>query len=294
MSYSKIRWIFYTVLLVVTIWLNIEQYVIELYMRYKISNEEIIIALSTTPYRINHIHKTLDTLFKQNAPVKKIYLSVPYEFKRDNLEYKIPQWLQDEKRITILRTQDYGPATKLLGVLEQINLNATAIIITVDDDVDYPQNLALQLAYKAKHNPKFVIALAGADPDRDTSGNIPQDSQAMDGIVRQSSSDAFAAIVQGFAGIAYRKQFFDDAIFEIISAPQTCINSDDLYISFYLAKRKIPRQVLKNKYISYHDVDYGQTLGYQADALHNLSPKPIDKHRDCIAFMQRNNQHVAF
>lgn len=102
---------------------------------------------------------------------------MPYVFKRKNVPYTIPTWLEKKQVITILRSKDYGPATKLLGTLAIFDLPSDTIIITVDDDVYYPDNLILQLAYKAKQNPNRAMKVLWVpNPDYDNNGNIPYDS----------------------------------------------------------------------------------------------------------------------
>jgi len=263
----------------------------EKWMRFALRKEHVVIALSTTPYRINNIQHSLELLHQQNLPIKTIYLSVPYVFKRDNIEYKIPDWLEEDKRITILRTEDYGPATKILGVLSAVILPPKTIMISVDDDVDYPSNLALHLAYRAKRNPQAAIGLSGVNIDYDATGVIAANSK--DGLVNINSANTAVAALQGVAGIAYRPYFFDNSIYDIINAPKECINSDDLYISFYLARKNIARYTFKSKYLRVRDITVID-LGTKSDALHRLFPNEAERHRSCVAFLHRKYPGVEF
>lgn len=261
-------------------------------MQFTLRKENIVISLSTTPYRINELEPFLDKLLQQKGKVSAIYLNVPYVFKRKNVPYTIPTWLEQKQGITILRSEDYGPATKLLGTLANADLPSDTIIITVDDDVYYPDNLILQLAYKAKQNPNRAIGIMGANPDYDSNGNIPYDSEL--GLIKIKSADALVSILQGYAGVAYRKRFFNDEIFNIKSAPPDCINSDDIYLSFYLAKNGIQRQVLLNNYINGCKIYWQTETGTNNTSLHNLIPKPTDKHRSCIGYLKQQTPGVEF
>ncbi len=261
-------------------------------MRFALRNEQIIVTFSTTPHRIEKMQKTVDSILAQNAPIKSFYLAVPYVFKRENIEYQIPEWLQQHRQINIIRTDDYGPATKLLGVLKEIALPANSIIITLDDDIKYPPNTVLHLAYTAMQNPDSAIGISGARPDYDGTGIIRKLSA--NGLIREPTANAQVEILQGYAGIAYRKKFFDATIFDINSMPQECINSDDIVISFYLAKHNIPRRVLANKFIDRYKIDFQNEIGLDDKALHNLTPTPADKHRICIAFMKQQTPNVIF
>lgn len=287
--------IVYLILFILALLLNIyyfRQYLIENWLKYNINNEFIVITLSTTPHRINMLAPTLQSLTAQNAPVKAIYLNIPHVFKRENIEYEIPPWLANFKGITILRGEDYGPATKLLGTLKNVDLPPNAIIITVDDDVIYPPNLVLHLAYAAKQNPGNAIGLMGANPDYDANGIIPEDSEL--GLVKVKVNNRASSILQGYAGVAYRRRFFDESIFNISLAPSECINSDDIYLSFFLASRNVPRKVLRNSFLNACHVHWETQVGTDAYALHNLVPKPTDKHRSCIAYLKQQDPKVPF
>lgn len=281
------KWFIYSILLLLVISANLFYYrkiLFESYMRYALRDEYIVVTLSTTPYRIDKIRPTLDTILRQNAPIRAIYLNIPYVFKRDNIAYKIPDWLIQHPKITILRSEDYGPATKLLGTLENTELPTDAIIITVDDDVYYPENLVLQLAYKAKQHPERAIGIIGANPDLTSEL----------GITKIKQSDALVTILQGYAGVAYRRHFFDNSVFGIVDTNSDCINSDDIYLSHYLARHGVQRQVLKNDYINSCDIRWQTDIGVDDNALHMLTPRPAEKHLSCMRFLSELDLQVVF
>jgi len=288
----KMKWLIYCILISCGLLLNFHQFLVEQYMRFRTRNEYVVISFSTTPYRIHEMQDTVATILNQNTKIAAIYLAIPYVFKRDDIPYTIPDWLQNHHKITVIRTKDYGPATKLLGVLEQVQLDPNAIVITMDDDIKYPKNTALHLVYKAKKYPDQAIGIAGADLDYDAYGNLMPNK--IGGLISRINSDANVTLLQGFASIAYRRKFFDDTIFEVSNAPRECINSDDLYLSFHLAKHGILRRVLSNRYIDKLKINYSNDIGHGNDALHNLTPTPSDKHRICINYMKGLAPDVQF
>jgi hypothetical protein len=253
-------------------------------MRYELKDEYIVVSLSTTPHRIDKISPTLNTILAQTAPIKAIYLNIPYVFKRENTAYQIPESLLSNQKIKILRSDDYGPATKLLGTLANTDLPANAIIITLDDDVYYPANLVLHLAFKAKQHPERAIGIIGANPDPD----------AELGITKIHQNDALVSILQGYAGVAYRRHFFDNSVFGILNTTAECINSDDIYLSHYLARHGIQRQVLSNRYINACDILWQTGIGTDDNSLHNLIPRPAEKHKSCMSFLSEQDTQVVF
>lgn len=267
----------------------------ECWMQFSLRDEHIVISLTTTPHRINSLEKVLDFILNEPLSLKSIYISIPYVFKRDNIEYIIPEWLYTkDPRIKILRTKDYGPATKLLGALEQLNLAANSIVITIDDDNNYPKNMLLYLAYKAKNNPNFAIGLSGMRPHYNKQGKIITDSPTGIGLKAVKENNAFVPILEGFAGIAYRPKFFDETIFEIENAPRECRNSDDVYISYYLARKNIPRQVLRSKFMRLEKISWDPVLSLGIDSIHQQSPRPALRHRICLEFLKSNYPNIEF
>lgn len=240
-----------------------------------VKDQDVVISLTTIPSRINELKTSLECLSKQNIQPRQIYLNIPYKFKRKNEEYVIPQWLHNYPNLTILRTEDYGPATKLLGTLKKGDINDNTIIITVDDDTCYPENLILRLTVRAKQNPNLAIGVSGVELDFSVNN--------ADGVARVREDNKYVSILEGFAGIAYRRNFFDEHIFEILDMPKCCYNSDDLYLSFNLAKNNISRQTLYNKFLSVRNIRQSN-FGFGEDALYKL--EQANRYADCIKYLQ--------
>jgi len=120
------------------------------------NDQKIYCSLTTIPPRIMHndFFEVLDRLTSQTLNPTKIFISIAEKFMRE--------FIYDEKdvieRIKIIeerypiiqciRPKDYGPSTKLLGLLEwnEVNslLNPEDIIIIVDDDILYKNHLIEQ------------------------------------------------------------------------------------------------------------------------------------------------------
>ncbi len=247
-------------------------------------DQDVIVSFTTTPTRIGFIKDTLGCLDNQTFKPRQIYLSIPHRFKRDNSEYVIPEWLLNYPNLTILRTQDYGPATKLLGALENAEIRPETIIITVDDDSCYPPNTILQLVTRAKRYPQAAVGHSGVglnfDGHKDGIHYIDVDNQP-------------AIILEGYAGVAYRPQFFDKSIFEILKEPNFCFNSDDLYISFHLAKNNIPRRTVHTRIMNSIRVNQYIT-GMFSDALHNMPQAQGQRYKACCAYLQAKYPQVGF
>ncbi len=99
-----------------------------------------VASLTTIPSRIPHeCRATLDSLIGQ---VDQIYLSIANTYKRFGDVPTLPEFLQEEpykSAVTVIRGEDYGPATKYLGALAVIPANSWIFIC--DDDQEYSANL---------------------------------------------------------------------------------------------------------------------------------------------------------
>ncbi len=253
--------------------------------QYYTKDQEIVFSLTTTPHRIRELEIPLQCLSRQNAKIQQIYINVPHIFKRDNLPYSVPEWLENYPNVTILRTEDYGPATKILGTLKNAPLNPNTIVISVDDDTCYPANLALRLAVRSKMHPDEAIGVSGAvlDFEKNKAG----------GIVKIMRDNVAVQVLEGFAGIAYKPKFFNASIFEISNEPSFCYNSDDIYISFHLAKQKIVRRTLNNKFLNTYDIQQHE-LGYRADALYRMDSSQAERYKLCIGYLANKYPGVVF
>jgi len=278
----------YSIFLVLGVTLNLYYYwgsIWTIWAKHYIKDQDIIISMTTTPHRIKQLEAPLECLARQNVAVRQIYISIPYVFKREQMTYSVPDWLDNYPNVTILRTQDYGPATKLLGALKNAQINPDTIIVAVDDDTCYPDNTILQLAVRAKRNPYKAIGISGAelDFDKNKSG----------GIIKIMRDHADVSILEGFAGVAYRAVFFDDEIYDVVNAPNCCYNSDDLYISFHLAKNHIKRESIYNRFIKVTNIKQ-QGFGFEKDALFRLNGSQATRYLECARYLKQKYPHVAF
>ena len=105
------------------------------------SEIKFCVSMSTIPSRIKSIYKTLDNIKKQTLQPEKIFLNIPYEYKRFKNENINKQDLINLKRenLVVNRCEDFGPGTKIMGSIE--NVTKYDCVIIVDDDHLYDENI---------------------------------------------------------------------------------------------------------------------------------------------------------
>ncbi len=170
------------------------------------------------------IDKVIDNILnKQTIKPTKLYLNVPYKFKRTNKVYSddVLSYLETKfDRLQINRCEDRGPITKVSETLKLIN-NNNDIIIIIDDDIDYPENFIENLVNKLKKNDNCVIA---------------------NDIYPAATNETDINIVEGYKGVCFKRNIFENDFFDIINNSNSykhCYNSDDYIISRYLANKNI-------------------------------------------------------
>lgn len=128
--------------------IDLQKYIPDIPTNIKTSNN-IIISLTTIPPRLVRpefdiiIKRLKNQILKPNFIVLNICKSYSRKFEYDEKEYqkKIEEY-KTNKDILLNICDDYGPATKALGLFETKHLfNSDDIVICVDDDISYSESL---------------------------------------------------------------------------------------------------------------------------------------------------------
>jgi len=171
----------------------------------------IYVSLTSIPLRIKNLNKSVESLLKQTKKPDKIFINLPKRYKRFKEvinDDQIPKF--NDNSVEIIRCEDYGPGTKLLGSLDK--LKKDSLIILADDDHIYENYMIEKFLYfysKAPNNAYsfFVYPLE----------NFP---------VAQGA-DGFAINTNHLKGV---KNFYD----KVAKDYKELFLHDDLWISYFL------------------------------------------------------------
>ena len=184
----------------------------------------IYISISTIPQRLKHLKESVNSLLNQTRKPDKIFVNVPYKYKRfrETIEdNQIPKF--DSSIVEVTRCEDCGPGTKLLGSLNKLEKNS--LLILADDDHTYEDYMIEKFFYfysKAPNNAySFYVHPLG-------NFGIGQ------------GADGFAINTNHLNGI---QNFYD----KVVKDYKELFLYDDLWISFFLYFFK------KNKILSLHE-----------------------------------------
>ena len=99
------------------------------------------VSMSTIPGRIDNINEILNKLNDQTLKPDKIFLNIPYNYKRFKNETINEEKIKKiyTKNLEIKRCDDYGPGTKIMGSLNDVK--KFDCVILLDDDHLYDANI---------------------------------------------------------------------------------------------------------------------------------------------------------
>jgi hypothetical protein len=213
------------------------------------------VSMTTIPSRIFYIYKTIDSILSQSYLPEKIFINIPKYYKRFNktiLSYYpnlTPEMFELEKIKTKYKSMveiniiddDYGPGTKLLGILTSKNdFHNDDFILLVDDDVIY-KTYAFDIIYKNIKDNKNAFTFHSYD---------------WNGLIIGQGVDIFALPIDCLDCIIN--------FYEKIKSYQFIFLHDDIWISYYLMKKHIKINKLKH----FNETVYDQHCFI--DELHNL------------------------
>ena len=128
---------------------------------------KVYVSFTTIPSRIDKIKNVLDSLRTQTYKIDQVVLNIPYYSNRFKKSYELPDFLSDYNDILIInRCEDYGPGTKLLGILDYIyDYSSNDVIIIIDDDRVIESTLVESLVNEHIQYPDKVIANYGSNQE---------------------------------------------------------------------------------------------------------------------------------
>lgn len=205
-----------------------------------------IVTLTTIPSRLTGIYGEsgikgcLNSLQNQTYTNYEVHFNIPHIHKQSGQEYVIPNWLQELDRFKIFRTEDLGPATKLVPTVERI-VDSDTTIIVVDDDLIYHEDLVKEQVNNQK---KFEESVVGYDGLR-SRDNFFKDVR--DYFFTSNYRNSRVDILQHYKSVSYKRRYFENDFFDFVKENLTW--HDDLLVSAYFSYKK------RDRIATFHESD---------------------------------------
>lgn len=223
------------------------------------SSRRVVASLTTMPDKYKKLIETLRSLANQTRTLDAIYVGVPEKSKRLDIPYpdiNLPEDLQG--KVTIVRLlEDWGPICKIAAGLYQ-EQDPETVIITFDDDMQYPKDMVEKLLHCNKRFPNRAIGSAGMLIG--TIKSCPFCAINPNENVFPFSMPKFPIgkngrridVIYGYPGALYLRKFFpvkdklQEEFFSFSKVNFECFINDDVTISGYLSLKGIERRIFKN------------------------------------------------
>ena len=209
--------------------------------------EKFCISLSSIPSRLQSIKEVVNSLNQQTTKPKKIFLNIPFSYKRfpeiKNINLDILKDIKDDN-FQVIRCEDYGPGTKLLGSISLLK-NFDYVIIVDDDHIYHPRMCEIFNKYFNLDNEQAYSFFTVKIYD----------------LVMGQGADGFLINSNHLEGIL---DFYN----KYVKNYKYCFLNDDFWISFFLKKFKnkqvcsledVVMKEINEKYI-YKKINYEQPL----------------------------------
>jgi hypothetical protein len=249
--------------------------------------KRLVVSFTSSPKRIEKIKPMIDSIMNQDILPDKIYIHLPKIFKRDNSVFgKIPNFITDNELIQINYTQDIGPITKILPVLE-FEKDPNTLVLSVDDDIYYETSLIARFLYYSDIYPNSVLTGTSFLMDSRYCSN-PETEFCNKNLA--DPAHFYSQFLEGYSGVLYKISFLSKfPINNINLLPRECILGDDLLLSNYFKSQNIPIISIETLNLV-TPLDYG----FDNDALHSTNMENESKnnsnYKKCISWLQKTKQ----
>lgn len=257
---------------------------------------KVVVGLTTIPSRVLYLGPIIAALYDQTRKPDAICVSVPrVSAKEKGATYPVEtirKILEDHAggcgRV-LVTPEDYGPLTKLMGMLLTEVDDPGTLLITADDDQLYGPNFVETVVRGAEENPGAAVCLCGH-----TLGRGPfvwgfRCSRKDDNPVSRAvflDPGTRVTVVSGWCGCGYPRSAFgpidslpDPYMETLRTETMPLLNRhDDLYISCWLYRLRVPKIL-----IAYRGPHHDEELPHaQENALSSgdssRSPRTMARH----------------
>lgn len=236
-----------------------------LFVRYEYGLDEksnVIVSLTTFPERIGTVWLTVSTLLNQTVKPWKIILWLAEEQFPEG-EKALPRKLLELKKygLEIRFCENLYPHKKYYYTMKEY---PEATVITVDDDIFYPENLIELLENISKKYPKAICCTWAHEMNFDTKGEIAPYTEWQFGIDGDREPSK-CLIPIGCGGVLYPAKALHPDVFNKEKIKELCLKTDDLWLKCMAVKNHRPAVRVDRPARIYFNILKTQVSGLHAE-----------------------------
>lgn len=188
-------------------------------------DKKVIVSLTTYPDRIDTLWLVIESLLRQTFKPDRIILWLAKE--QFNGIESLPKRLLDltKRGLTIRFCDDLGPHKKYYYTLKEFSQD---IIVTVDDDCFYPENMLEVLMNTHKKYPACICCNRGHLIKRNDDGTVAPFKQWVNYMGFTEPTHLMCQI--GVSGVLYPPNSLSLEVFDEESIRNRCFFTDDLWL----------------------------------------------------------------
>lgn len=219
-------------------------------------NQDIIISLTSFSKRLNVLPLTIKTLLHQTYKVDKVLLTL------SNEEFKSEDQLPNE----LLKLKQYGLEIIFRPDLKSHNKyyyamqeHPNSTIVTVDDDMFYPENLVEELV---KHHMKYPDAICCTRAHEITFDNFGavQPYSKWNGEVRGYFEPSLLICQTGTEGVLYPPHSLVNKAFDAKQIKTLCPKADDIWLKCMSIKNGVKVVTYRDYVIPFIEISDSQEV----------------------------------
>lgn len=191
----------------------------------KYTDKEVIVSLTTYPARMKELSLVLETLFHQSVMPSRIILWLA-----DN-QYEDAESVNEELKkfvdegLEILFCEDLRAHKKYYYTMKN---HPESIVITVDDDILYPENMVESLIKKHIEYPNCIIACRAHEMK--FLNGIPAPYSTWNFLAKNCLGPDLRLCATGGAGCLYPPGALSQHVFDKEVFTEICLYADDLWM----------------------------------------------------------------
>lgn len=194
----------------------------------------VIISMTTTHARRDSLRETLDSIAAQTRKPDHVCI---FSNVQPGVGYA--------PNVILFPRVDVGPVSKLYAIEERW-ITDDDLIVTIDDDIIYEPRWLETLVDAAEKHPDAAVGMAGWN----VAGFVTAHRRGEQGWYEWAQAPGICDVLEGFAGVAYRRRFFDfdlDGTAPVLRPPEMFKYVDDVWIASCLRRRGVPRALVHTK-----------------------------------------------
>lgn len=203
------------------------------------NNGNIIVSLTSFPARIDNVWMTIDSIMNQSVRPNRVILNLTQEeFPNGNTD--LPNNILPYMDLGLEIAYRDSNLRSHLKYYYAIKDNPNSLVVTIDDDLYYPQNTIEKLMILYKQFPNAVCSNRTHEITFDKNNNINPYHQWT-----SNKSEAFSAshllVALGYGGVLYPTNLFsDNRMFDKDVMKERCLKADDLWLKAFELLNDIP------------------------------------------------------